>query len=234
MVYVRAMKSLVALLLLIAAPAWAEPASPFADCEAAITAAEKAPGLPSKLMPAISRVESGRLDPVTKRVRAWPWTINVEGTGFFFDAKEQAVAAVRALQARGIRSIDIGCMQVNLMHHPGAFASLDDAFEPIVNARYAARFLLALYRQSSDWNLATANYHSSDIDRGQDYQRRVFGRVMTPMGAKAATAPVGPYGVWPPPGSSYAALPPAEYAFGAFGPAAGRVVVQLPPLQPRR
>ena len=234
MPYTRAVKSITALLLLlISAPAWAEAASPFADCEAAIAVAEKAPRIPDKLMPAISRVESGRLDPATKRVRAWPWTINVEGAGFFFDAKEQAIAAVRALQARGVRSIDIGCMQVNLMHHPTAFATLDDAFEPMVNARYAARFLTALYRQTGDWNLAAANYHSANADRGEDYQRRVFGRVMTPMGVKAMP-PAGPYGVWPPPGSAYAALPPVEFAFGAFGPAPGRVVVQLPPLRPRR
>ncbi len=234
MIYLRAMKAAALLLLLSTAPAWAETASPFADCEAAITVAEKAPRLPDKLMAAISKVETGRLDPVTKRVRAWPWTINVEGAGFFFDAKDQAVAAVRTLQARGVRSIDVGCMQVNLMHHPMAFASLDDAFEPAANARYAARFLMALYRQTGDWSLATANYHSANVDRGEDYQRRVFGRVVTPMSAKAVAPPPGPYGIWPPPGSSYAALPPQEFAFGAFGPAPGRVAVQLPPLQPRR
>jgi len=231
--YRHPVKSVIALLLLLTVPAWAETASPFADCEAAIALAEKTPRLPDKLMPAISRVESGRLDPATRRVRAWPWTINVEGTGLFFEAKDQALAAVRALQARGVRSIDVGCMQVNLMHHPTAFANLDDAFEPTVNARYAARFLTALHRQTGDWSLAAANYHSANADRGEDYQRRVFGRVMTPMGAKDAPPP-GPYGIWPPPGSSYAALPPVEFAFGAFAPAPGRIVVQLPPLQTRR
>ena len=44
--------------------------------------------------------------------------------------RQQAVAAVQALQARGVRSIDVGCLQVNLMYHPIAFASLDDAFDP--------------------------------------------------------------------------------------------------------
>lgn len=233
--YTHAVKSIAALLLLLAAtPAWAEAASPFDECEAAIGTAKQTPRIPDKLMPAISRVESGRLDPATKRVRPWPWTINVGGAGFFFDTKDQAVAAVRELQARGVRSIDIGCMQVNLMHHPTAFASLDEAFEPMANARYAARFLGALYRQTGDWSLAAANYHSADADRGEDYQRRVFGRVMTPMGAKAAVSGASPYGMWPPPGSAYAALPPVEYAFGAFGAAPGRVVVQLPPLQTHR
>ena len=226
-------KAVAALALTLAPlPAWAEPDAPYAACEAAIAAAQKAPRIPDRLMPAISRVESGRLDPATKQVRAWPWTINVEGAGFFFDTKEQAVDAVRAWQARGTRSIDVGCMQVNLLHHPTAFASLDEAFDPAANARYAARFLSALYRQTGDWNLATANYHSANADRGEDYQRRVFGRVMTPMGAKgAAPSPASPYGVWPPPGSTFAALPPVEYSFGAFGPAPGRVLVQLPPLR---
>jgi len=77
-------------LLLAAAPARAEPDTPYAACETAIAAAQKTPHLPDKLMPAISRVESGRLDPLTKQVRAWPWTINVEGAGFFFDTKGPA------------------------------------------------------------------------------------------------------------------------------------------------
>lgn len=224
-------KAVAALALLLVAPARAEPGAPYAACEAAIAAAQAA-RIPDKLMPAISRVESGRLDPATKQVRAWPWTINVEGAGFFFDSKEQAVDAVRTLQARGTRSIDVGCMQVNLMHHPSAFASLDEAFDPAANARYAARFLSALHRQTGDWSLAVANYHSANAGRGEDYQRRVFGRVMTPMGAKGAPpAPASPYGAWPPPGSAYAALPPVEFSFGAFAPAPGRVLVQLPPLR---
>ncbi len=226
-----ALKAAALALVLAAAPARAALDVPYAACEAAIAAAEKAPRIPDKLMPAISRVESGRLDPATKQVRAWPWTINVEGAGFFFDSKEQAIDAVRTLQSRGVRSIDVGCMQVNLMHHPTAFASLDEAFEPAANARYAARFLSALFRQTGDWNLATANYHSANAERGEDYQRRVFGRVMTPMGAKGTVTPASPYGVWPPPGSAYAALPPVEFAFGAFAPAPGRVLVQLPPLR---
>ena len=65
--------------------------------------------------------------------------MNAEGQGFYYDTKVEAVAAVRAMQARGIRSIDVGCMQVNLMFHPDAFVSLDEAFDPMANARYAAK-----------------------------------------------------------------------------------------------
>ena len=229
-----------AALMLLTLPAVAQEVSPHAMCEASITAAEKLHRVPDKLMPAISRVESGRLDPATGRVRAWPWTINVEGTGMYFNTKAEAIAAVQNLQAKGPRSIDVGCMQVNLRHHPTAFANLDEAFDPAANARYAGRFLASLHRMTGNWNLAAANYHSADPDRGEDYQRRVFGRVMVSMGATGAGAgaaakpgkPAGPYAAWPPPGTVFAALPPPTFAFGAFTTPASSVLV-TPLAQPR-
>src|SRR5579884_4260905 len=129
-------------LLLTASPVLADtplPHSPYQLCSRAIALAERGAGLPAGLLPAIGRVESGRPDPLTGGVQPWPWTINAEGVGHFFDTKADAIAAVQALQAQGIRSIDVGCMQINLMHHPDAFATLDEAFDPLANARYAAR-----------------------------------------------------------------------------------------------
>jgi len=103
----------------------------------------------------------------------WPWTINAEGQGSFYDSKAQVIAAVRALQARGVRSIDVGCMQVNLMHHPDAFASLDQAFDPSANATYAAYFLNELHTQTNDWARATGHYHSGTPDLAAAYQAKV-------------------------------------------------------------
>jgi hypothetical protein len=143
-------------------------------CRMAIDSAERGSGIPAHLLAAIGRVESGRRDPVTGDWHPWPWTVNAEGEGFFYDTKAQAVAAVRAMQARGVESIDVGCMQVNLMHHPDAFTTLDLAFEPQVNAAYAARFLQDLHARSGDWMKATAAYHSSTPELGADYQRKVL------------------------------------------------------------
>jgi hypothetical protein len=141
-------------------------------CRVAIHTAERAAALPPHLMAAIARVESGRRD-AAGAVHPWPWTINAEGTGQYFETKDAAIAAVRALQSRGVRSIDVGCMQVNLAHHPAAFATLDQAFDPAANAAYAARFLTTLYAETRDWTRATAFYHSQTPDRGEAYQRRV-------------------------------------------------------------
>lgn len=204
------------------------PPTPYDLCDAAIERAQVKP-MPRTLLSAISRVESGRVDPAAGRVRAWPWTINTEGRGSFFATKDEAVAAVQAIQARGQRSIDVGCMQVNLMHHPTAFPDLATAFDPDANAAYAARFLLALHAGTRDWNLAAAYYHSQTQERGEDYQRRVFGRVMTPMGPPLGTGTAragklaGPFGAFLPEGAIYGAFPPASSIYGAFAPAAPRV-----------
>jgi len=52
---------------------------------------------------------------------AWPWTINAQGKGQFFKTKAEAVKAIKNLQAQGVKSIDVGCMQINLSYHGKAF-----------------------------------------------------------------------------------------------------------------
>jgi hypothetical protein len=158
-------------LSLLATPALAEPGR---LCRAAIGAAERAAGIPAQLLMAIGRVESGRRDPETGAVHPWPWTINAEGRGQFLPTKAAAIAEVQALQARGVRSIDVGCMQVNLRHHPDAFANLDAAFDPATNARYAARFLTELRERRGGWEAAASAYHSVTPEFADPYRARVL------------------------------------------------------------
>lgn len=143
-------------------------------CRAAIGAAEREAGIPAGLLQAIGRVESGRRDPVTGRYAPWPWTINAEGRGMYFPTREAAIAEVRQLQSRGVRIIDVGCMQVNLHHHPNAFPTLEQAFDPVTNARYAARFLGELQATRQDWARAAGHYHSQTPERAEPYRARVL------------------------------------------------------------
>jgi len=147
--------------------------SPGAQCAQAIQVAARGSGVPHALMAAIGIVETGRQDPSTGTWHPWPWSINAEGKGMLFGSKAEAIAAVRALQAEGVRSIDVGCMQVNLMHHPDAFATLEDAFDPQRNAHYAGRFLSQLHRRSGDWMVAAGLYHSSTTTLAAEYVRKV-------------------------------------------------------------
>ncbi|TPG59044.1 lytic transglycosylase domain-containing protein [Roseomonas nepalensis] len=161
-----------ALLLAPAAPARAQDGGDWSACRAAIAAVEPGSGLPPGLLGAIALVEAGRASP-SGRPEPWPWSWNAEGEGGTAPSKAAAVAAVAALQARGVRSIDVGCLQVNLLHHPDAFPGLEAAFDPATNARYAARFLNRLRAGSPDWGEAIGRYHSGEPERGAAYSRRV-------------------------------------------------------------
>jgi hypothetical protein len=119
-------------------------------------------------------LESGRRDPLTGALHPWPWTVDAEGQGTFYDSKEQAIGAVQALQARGVRSIDVGCMQINLLQHPAAFSSLAQAFDPAANADYAGRFLVDLHGQTGTWPGAAGLYHSATPDLRAAYEQKVM------------------------------------------------------------
>lgn len=144
------------------------------SCNDAAAQAESEAGLPAGLLAAIGRVESGRYDPGAGRIVPWPWAINQAGAGRFFAAKDDAVAYVRGQQLAGVQSIDVGCFQVNLYYHPNAFATIEDAFDPLTNARYAASFLSQLYAQSGGWDSAVALYHSAMPAEGEWYRGRVL------------------------------------------------------------
>jgi hypothetical protein len=153
--------------------AYARPAQ-FNECEQAGIAAEQDGGLPAGLLLAIGRVESGRWDASLGRVTPWPWTMNAAGKGQWFASKDVAAQTVKAQLDGGTRSIDVGCFQISLLWHPSAFASLDEAFDPDANARYAARFLLSLFSRTGSWEAAVEAYHSADPALGFAYRQQVF------------------------------------------------------------
>ena len=176
---------------------------PWAACARAIEAAEAGSGLPPGLLRAIAQVETGRRAP-GGGVQPWPWSYNAAGEGRYAASRAEAVSEVEALRARGVRSIDIGCMQVNLLHHPDAFPSVEAGFDPETNVRYAVRFLRSLHARSGDWAQATAQYHSGTPERGLIYHQRVMA-AMTGQGFVPGPAP----GVIPLPGPAMAGLCPS-------------------------
>lgn len=163
------------LALCAATPAFAapKPPPPASLCPTAIESAERAAHTAPGLLAAIGVVESGRRDPRTGQRLPWPWTVTAEGTGTYYPGKAEAIAAVQALQARGVTSMDVGCMQVNLLHHPTAFRSLEEAFDPPRNTAYAARFLMQLYTRTGTWPAAAAAYHSFTPELGAQYAKLI-------------------------------------------------------------
>jgi hypothetical protein len=143
------------------------------SCSEAATAAEVSEHIPPGLLLAIGNVESGRTDETGVRT-PWPWTVQAAGVGRFFADAADAVAAVQTLRAAGVRSIDVGCFQVNLFYHPEAFADLPSGFDPQTNALAAARFLADLRSELGDWDQAVAAYHSRVETLGGPYRDHVL------------------------------------------------------------
>ncbi|MFM9889553.1 MAG: transglycosylase SLT domain-containing protein [Rickettsiales bacterium] len=151
--------------------------------------------IPTHLLAAIATTESGRWHKGLGMAVPWPWTINVEGKGYYFSSKAEAIAQVKNLMAQGSRSIDVGCMQVNLKHHPKAFANLDEAFDPATNVAYAAKFLHDNYADLGDWIKATAAYHSRTPIYGNRYLGEIeksWNRIVSKVATARASQGAGP------------------------------------------
>ncbi|WP_157982239.1 lytic transglycosylase domain-containing protein [Oceanicella sp. SM1341] len=196
----RALQTFVLLLLLLAGlPAAAAPPpgeggarATAAICDIVAREAAAESGVPLDVLRAITRTETGRK--LEGEFRPWPWTINMEGKGLWFDGPEEAVAYARARHAEGARSFDMGCYQVNFRWHGEHFASLDEMMDPLANARYAARFLADLYAESGNWETAASHYHSRTPEFANRYGAR-FARLrasLPPMPEEGGFTPLPP------------------------------------------
>lgn len=143
-------------------------------CSDAVVLAERAEAIPRNLLGAIAQAESGR--PVTEdRVAGpWPWTVTTGGTGLFFASKEEAMEAAAEALAAGRDNVDVGCLQINIGHHPDAFMSLEEAFDPLANAAYGAAYLRALFMETGSWPEAVGRYHSATPTRNSRYRAKVL------------------------------------------------------------
>lgn len=142
-------------------------------CADAAHAVERQAQVPAFILSAVTQIESGRRAPGGS-LKAWPWTIHAKGRGRYFASKEAAVAEVRRLRAEGVTTIDVGCAQINLRYHPDAFATLEEAFDPVTNVSYALQFLRELRARFGSWEDAIASYHSIDPAHQVNYRKRVL------------------------------------------------------------
>jgi hypothetical protein len=136
---------------------------------------EKRYNIPKDTLHSISLRETQKAHSKHKIAIVWPWTITVNptGKGYHFKSKNEAIKFAKAQLATGKGSIDVGCMQINLKHHPDAFNSIEQAFSPRSNVAYGAKFLKEKYTQHGKWKSAIGSYHSSSPDRAEAYHAMV-------------------------------------------------------------
>lgn len=145
-------------------------------CETAARKVAAETGVPVSVLAAISLTETGRKQ--DGAMRPWPWTVNMEGKGVWFETAEAAEAYVLKNYQRGARSFDVGCFQLNYRWHGKNFASIHEMFQPETNARYAAKFLTELFQEKGDWSMAAGAYHSRTKQYADRYRQR-FDRFRT-------------------------------------------------------
>ena len=150
-----------------------EAAAGVPDCKAIARAAEERHGLPDGILQSISTVEASRIQS-DGSYRAWPWTLNDNGKGLFFDDREQVLDYLDTHMTNPDTSIDIGCMQINTKWHGASFETLDEMLDPASNIAYAAGFLTDLYYAHGSWSDAIRHYHSSDQRKNDPYLNRVL------------------------------------------------------------
>ena len=129
------------------------------DCVTAIAESARRHNVPQAVALTVGKVESGH-DSLA---------LNIAGRPARAYSVADGVIAIGKLRAAGITSVDVGCMQINLKHHPRAFSSLEQAFDPAANAEYGVLFLKQLHAAKGNWARAIASYHSSDPERQTVY-----------------------------------------------------------------
>lgn len=140
-------------------------------CVREILLAQMRHDIPDNLLLGIGLQESGLYR--DGELTVWPYAANAEGRGKYFETEAEATAWVAAQQQAGVKSIDVGCMQINMLWHPDAFDSVTEGFNPARNVEYAAKYLARLYRSKGSWREAAAAYHSRTEELGQAYLARL-------------------------------------------------------------
>lgn len=162
-------------------------ASPNVMCDKAAKIAASETKVPLAVLRSITRAETGRRR--DGEFIPWPWTVNMEGVGTWFDTEDSARAYVFRHFKQGSRSFDIGCFQINYKWHGHAFASIEEMFDPAQNARYAASFLTSLHAELGSWKDAVGAYHSRTPKYANLYKAR-YEKIQAGLTEELADLPI--------------------------------------------
>jgi hypothetical protein len=130
--------------------------------------------VPADVLYAVALTESGTYVKALNARLPWPWTLNIAGKGSYYSTRVQALRAAREALDGGIRSIDLGLMQVNWRYHADALGSLEAAIDPSHNLTVGARILATCHARRGDWFGALECYHAPNHpSRAKAYRQRV-------------------------------------------------------------
>ena len=130
--------------------------------------------VPAGVLYAVALTESGTHVNALNARLPWPWTLNIAGKGRYYSTRFEALRAAREALDGGIRSIDLGLMQVDWRFHADALGSLEAAIDPLHNLTVGARILATCHARRGDWFGALECYHAPNHpSRAKAYRQRV-------------------------------------------------------------
>lgn len=162
-------------------------------CERELARAAEKYQIPLQILYAVALTESG----TGKGLQ--PLMLHIEGKDHIPATLPEALALFNAAFARGVKLIDIGCMQVNWYWHRHEFNSLEEIFDPRLNVEQGARFLQVLRKRHGSWTMAAARYNAGP--KNTVAQHRYVCRVMKNLVAAGV-------GQWTGTAEAFCAAPP--------------------------
>ena len=140
-------------------------------CEREMARASRVHGVPLGILYAVGLTETGR------RGSLHPYALGGEGQTVFAKDVSEAVTSFETMRQKGVRLVDLGCMQINHYYHSSNFESVQAMFDPAKNVDYAARFLKELRAREGSWTMAVARYNAGP--NNDPAQKRYVCRVVT-------------------------------------------------------
>jgi hypothetical protein len=140
-------------------------------------------GVPVDVFFSIALQESGKSG--RDKFLPWPWTLNIDKKGHYFDTREEAeIALLTAMEAAkqqgSVGRVAVGIGQIYMPSHVNQFVSPIQALDPTENLHYAARLLADHYvytlkNGAPDWWVAVGRYHTPSNKRlASEYKKLVF------------------------------------------------------------
>jgi hypothetical protein len=162
-------------------------------CDSAAHTAAQEFDMPVNVLLAIARTETGRYGP--QGFNPWPWAVNMEGAGYWFSSYTEALNFTLDRHQGGAFSFDLGCFQINYRWHGKFFGSIEEMFDPLLNARYAAQFLSQLHTEFGSWSAAAGAFHSRTLSKSEAYTKR-FDKIRSDLNNSPPKPTTTPHGIF--------------------------------------
>src|SRR3546814_26224 len=139
------------------------------SCSKLIADTENRRQIPRGLLMAIAVTESG-MNGIPN-----PHAMNIAGKTYHARDLEDMAQVISNNWTRGVRSIDVGCMQINLKFHGEKFSRLTDLLHSPTNVDYGASYLIKLAIDRGSWREGVMDYHNKvSAGRRQWYGCKVW------------------------------------------------------------